>query len=122
MQFESPYMKGRTVMALVADSNADLLGASKAILESDVQGKIFGDMALVEMMQPKHKVTSLQVGAKYTTGKKGDMPAIESFLNTHVYAYYILLGALILGFTYTIYVLLRRYRATRKLGQAQHEE
>lgn len=122
MQFQSPYFTGRTVMALVADNNKDLLRMSETLLDQEVQGRVFGDLVLVEMTQPKPKVTSLQVAAKYTTGKGGDMSAMESFLNTHIYVYYLLLGMLILGFTYTIYVLLKRYRATRKLGQAQKEE
>lgn len=122
MQFESPYFAGRTVMALVADNNKDLLRISETLLDPEVQGRVFGDLVLVEMTQPKPKVTSMQVAAKYTTGKGGDMSAMESFLNTHIYVYYLLLGMLILGFTYTIYILLKRYRATRKLGQAQKEE
>lgn len=122
MQFESPYATGRTVMALVADGNADLLRMSEALLEPEVQGGVFGDLVLVEMTQPKPKTTSLRVGGKYTTGKEGDMSAMESFLNTHIYVYYLLLVGLMLGFTYAIYVLLKRYRATRKLGQAQKEE
>ena len=122
MQFESPYFTGRTAMVLVADNNRDLLHLSEAMLDPVVQGGIIGDLVLIEMTQPKPKVTSLQVAAKYITGKGGDMSAMKSFLNTHIYVYYILLGVLILGFTYTIYVLLKRYRATRKLGQAQNEE
>lgn len=122
MQFESPYQTGRTVMALVADSNADLFHLSEALLDAGVQGQVFGDLALVEMAQPKPKVTSMEVGEKYTTGKMGDISRIESFLNTYPYLYYALMGVLILGFTYTVYILLKRYRATRKLGQAQNKQ
>ncbi len=122
MQFESPYQTGRTVMALIADSGADLLHLSEAMLDAGVQGQIFGDLVLVEMNQPKPKVTSMEVGEKYTTGKMGDVSWIKSFLYTHPYVYYALLCVLILGFTYLIYTLLKRYRATRKLGQAQTKE
>lgn len=122
MQFESPYHTGKTVMALVADSGADVLRLSEAMLDSGVQGQVFGDLVLVEFTQPKPRVTSMQVGEKYTTGKMGDVSRIESFFYAHPNLYYALLGVLILGFTYAIYVLLKRYRATRKLGQAQTKE
>ena len=122
MQFESPFQKGKTVMSLLADNPADLLHLSEAMLDAGVQGQVFGDLTLVEFTQPKLKVTSMVVGEKYTTGKMGNISRIESFLYAHPYIYYLLMGVLILAFAGTIYIMLKRYRATRKLGQPQAEE
>ena len=109
-------------MSLLADNPADLLHLSEAMLDAGVQGQVFGDLTLVEFTQPKLKVTSMVVGEKYTTGKMGNISRIESFLYAHPYIYYLLMGVLILAFAGTIYIMLKRYRATRKLGQPQAEE
>ncbi|MDP1559495.1 MAG: cellulose biosynthesis cyclic di-GMP-binding regulatory protein BcsB, partial [Nitrosomonas sp.] len=120
MQFESPWQIGRTVMTLSADTTADLLRLGETLLDPEVQAQIYGGMVLIEMTQTKPKVTSMNVGAKYTTGKKGDILWIDSFLYAYPYVYYALLGLLILGLAFIIYILLKRYRATRKLGEIQN--
>lgn len=122
MQFESPYQKGRTVMILAAETPATLLNLSEALLDSEVQAQISGDMVLVEMAYPKPKVTSMEVGKKYTSGKKGDVSRIDSFLYAYPYAYYALTGLLILGFALTAYSLLKRFRIRRKLTGMHHEK
>lgn len=122
MQFESPFQVGRTIMTLSADESADLYRLGEALLDPEVQGQIYGDLVLVEMTQPKFKVTSMLVGKTYATGKQGDVSWIDSFLYSYPYAYHALLGLLILGLAFLIFVLLKRYRATRKLGEAQKKE
>jgi hypothetical protein len=122
MQFESPFEVGRTIMTISADYPEDLLLMGEALLDPEVQGQIYGSLTLVEMTQPKFKVTSMMTGETYVTGKQGDMSWIDSFLYTYPYAYYALLGLLVLGLAFVIYVLLKRYRTTRKLGEAQKKE
>ncbi|MEK6708349.1 MAG: cellulose biosynthesis cyclic di-GMP-binding regulatory protein BcsB [Pseudomonadota bacterium] len=122
MQFESPFQVGRTIMTLSADEPADLYRLGEALLDPEVQGQIYGDLVLVEMTQPKFRVTSMMVGKTYATGKQGDVSWIDSFLYAYPYAYHALLGLLILGLAFAVYVLLKRYRATRKLGEAQKKE
>ena len=122
MQFESPFQVGRTIMTLSADDPADLLRLGEALLDPEVQGQIYGDLVLVEMTQPKFKVTSMMVGKTYATGKQGDVSWIDSFLYSYPYVYHALLGLLILGLAFAVYVLLKRYRVTRKLGEAQKKE
>ena len=123
MQFESPYQTGKTIMSLVADNPPDLLRLSEAMLDDGVQGQIFGDLSLVEFVLPKNKVSSMTVNEKkFTTGKMGNISQIESFLYANPYIYYVLMGVLILLFAYAIYIMLKRYRASRKLGQAQTKE
>lgn len=115
MQFESPYQKGKTVMTFSAENDKDLLGLSHALFDHEAEEKIFGDIALIEISHPKPKVSSLEVGDKYITGKNGEISDVDSFLHSYPYVYFVLLGILILGLSYTIYSLLKRYRATRKL-------
>lgn len=119
MQFESPYQKGRTVMSLTAETPSALLGLSEALLDSEVQSQIYGDMVLVELAHAKPKVTSMEIGKKYTSGKKGDISWIDAFLYQYPYAYHTLIGLLLLGSTLVIYNLLRRFRATRKPKNTQ---
>lgn len=121
-QFESPFEVGRTVMTLSADNPADLLRLGKALLDPEIQGQIYGDLVLVEMTQPKLRVTSMLAGKTYATGKQGDVSWIDSFLYSYPYVYHALLVLLVLGLAFTIFVLLKRYRATRKLGEAQKSE
>lgn len=122
MQFESPYQTGRTVMTLSAETDIDLLRLGEVLLDPEVQAQIYGDLVLIEMMQPKPLVTSMEIGPKFTSGKKGDISWIDSFLYVYPYVYHALLGLLILGLTFALYILLKRYRATRKLEGAQNKE
>ncbi len=122
MQFESPYQKGRTVMMLAAETPSALLNLSEALLDPEVQSQIRGDMVLVEMSDPKPKVTSMEVGKKYTSGKKGNISRIDSFLYAYPYAYHALFGLLLLGLTLIIYSLLKRFRATRRQKNTQGQE
>lgn len=122
MQFESPYQKGRTVMMLAAETPSALLNLSEALLDPEVQSQIHGDMVLVEMSDPKPKVTSMEVGKKYTSGKKGNISRIDSFLYAYPYAYHALFGLLLLGMTLIIYSLLKRFRATRRQKNTQDQE
>ena len=116
MQFESPYHKGRTVMTVSAENDEDLLRLSHALFHHEIEEQVFGDIALVEISQQKPKVSSLDVGKKYITGKKGEISGVASFFNSYRYVYFLLSGILIVGLSYLIYSLLKHYRAARKLG------
>ena len=122
MQFESPYQKGRTVMTVSAETPTALLNLSQALLNPEVQSQISGDMVLLEMSPPKPKVTSLEVGKKYTSGKKGDVSRIDSFLYAYPYAYQALLGLLLIISALIVYSMLKRYRTRRKLTNIRNEE
>ncbi len=113
MQFESPWYPGRTVTMLTASRPEDLMAASRAMLTSAVQGQTKGDLMLIETDGVEPKVTSMEAGTPYATGKRGSYSVIESFLYTRPMAYYgfSIAGVLLLGAA--MFFALRRWRAKR---------
>lgn len=113
MEFESLYKRGRSIILLTAESGEDLSLLGDAILEPNVQGRLEGDVALIELTSPKYKVTSMMVGNKYSTGNKGEVSFIDSFLHKYPYVFYVLGVFAILALSMLGYKVLRRYRAKR---------
>jgi len=62
-------------------------------------------------MEPK--VTSLNSGPRYATGKKGSYSAVESFLYTRPLAYYGAIALSLLAFVAALYYVIRRRRAKK---------
>jgi len=107
MEFQSPFKAGRTVFLMTASSKADLVRTSKALLDANVQAKIEGDVALVELNEPDYKVSSFSAGKKYTTGKSGKISAMESFLLSDPRKYYAAVALLILVVGSALYYVLK---------------
>ncbi len=120
MEFESSSETGRTVLVVAAENGNSLLKFSQALLEPEVQVQAEGGLMLVDMGAhfQKPKVYSYKVGESYTTGKEGKVSKLESYLYAHPYLYYALIILLSIGLAFAIYLALRRYRASRKLGRA----
>lgn len=116
MEFESVYKKGRTIILLAAESGDDLLLLGDAILDPNVQGRLKGDAAFIELTSPRYKVTSMAVGKRYTTGDRGEISLIDSFLHEYLYVFYGLVAGLIAVLSISGYWVLRRYRAKRTGG------
>ena len=114
MQFQSPYQAGRSVVMLTASSADDLLATSQLLLTGQVQSQAKGDLVLIEPGTPDPKVTSMDAGARYATGKKGSYSPVESFLYTRPIVYYSVIGAVILALTAALFYVLRRWRAKRR--------
>jgi hypothetical protein len=120
MQFESPLQPGRSVLLFAADDQRDLVRLSEELLDPEIQGQINGDLSLFEFNEPKTKVTSLLVGERYTTGKQGKvdwvdigMDRLDSLLFARKTVFYGLLLVGILGLSWMLYLLIRKYRAKR---------
>ena len=60
------------------------------------------------------QVTSMEVGARYATGKKGTYSPVESFLYTRPIVYYATIVFVLLVFAGSLYYGLRRWRAKRR--------
>lgn len=117
MEFQSPYESGRTALMLTAGLAEDVLAVSEVLLDADVQVKTRGDLVLIEPAHPESKVTAMNVGRQYMTGKDGDFPILESILYTQPLVYYGAIGLIILLLAWTIFQVIRRYRAKhRPLG------
>jgi hypothetical protein len=116
MEFESIYKRGRSILLLTAENSEDLSTLGDAMLEPNVQGRLKGDAALIELTAPKYKVTAMAVGKKYTTGDQGEVSLIDSFLHEYLYVFYGLVAALIVILAMFGYWVLRRYRAKRTGG------
>jgi hypothetical protein len=114
MQFQSPYQAGRSVVMLTAASADDLLATSRMVLTGTVQSQSRGDLVLIETGEKEPKVTAIEAGARYATGKKGTYSPLESFLYTRPIAYYGVIGLSLLLFVSALYFVLKRWRAKRR--------
>lgn len=121
MEFQSPYMKGRSVLLLTASSSKDLLSFSEALLNPGVQASSEGDLVMVRLTEPDYKVSALASGPKYFTGKIGKISTIGMYLYTYPFLYYaaILLVISVAGLIMTFF--LRRYRKRRKQAGTTEE-
>jgi hypothetical protein len=113
MEFESAHKKGRSVVLATAQTEKDLLALADALLTPGIQARMAGDLALVKFDVPGYALTSLTVGKKYSTGNKGNVSIIDSFLYANSYVIYVLIALAILVLSMLGYWLLRRYRAKR---------
>jgi hypothetical protein len=111
MQFESPFESGRTVTVLTASDDKDLLGASLELLRPAVQGQARGNLTLIELASPEAKVTALDTGRYYMTGKDGTATLIESLLFTRPYLHYAVLVVTLMLLSLVVFLLMRRRRA-----------
>ncbi|HEY0664586.1 MAG TPA: cellulose biosynthesis cyclic di-GMP-binding regulatory protein BcsB [Gallionella sp.] len=117
MEFESANQKGRSVVLVTAQTEKDLLTLGDALLEPGILSRISGDMALIKLDVPDYDLTSLSSGKKYSTGDKGDISAVASFLYANKYAVYVLIALSIILLSVIGFWLLRRYRAKRVAGK-----
>lgn len=121
MEFESMYKKGRSVLVFTSKNNEGLAALGDAVLDPGVQGGITGDLAVIDLTNPKYPVTSLQVGNKYSTGNKGNISLLDSFLYANIYVFYGAIAASIVALGLLGHWGLRRYRARRTAGGVQGE-
>lgn len=119
MEFESAHKKGRTVVLATAQTEKDLLALGDALLKPGIQSRMTGDLTLINLDVPDYDLISLTVGKKYSTGNKGNISIIDSFLYANIYVLYGLIALTILVLSMVGYWLLRRYRGKRiKEGQS----
>ena len=114
MEFESANKKGRSVVLATAQTEKDLLALGDALLKPGIQARMTGDLALIKLDVPDYDLTSLAVGKKYSTGNKGNVSIIDSFLYANIYVLYGLIALTILVLSMLGYWLLRRYRGKRE--------
>lgn len=118
-EFQSPYKEGRTVLLITASSTGDLLKFSDAMLEPPVQAASRGDVVLVDLIPPNYRVSALEVGKKFFTGKSGKISKLDFYLHTYPYLYHASLAAVIIVLGLFIFYLLRRYRKKRLRGEKE---
>lgn len=114
MQFQSPFTPGRSVLMLTATRPEDLLLTSQLLLTGEVQAQSKGDLVLIEPGPVEPKVTAMDAGARYATGKKGTYSSVESFLYTRPAVYYSAIAIVLLSLTAALFYVLKRWRAKRR--------
>jgi hypothetical protein len=116
MEFESADKRGRSVVVATAQTETDLLALGDALLSPGVQARIKGDVSLVRLDVPEYDVSSMEVGAKYSTGDKGGISRVDAFLYSNPYVFYGLIGLALVILSLLGFWLARRHRAKR-MGQ-----
>lgn len=112
-QFQSPYRIGRSVVLLSAASSQELFRGAVMMWEPVVQGRIAGDLAILELTSPEFQVASAEMGSKYYVGERGPVSRLSSLLYTYPWLFLGLLVAAFIILAYAIYHLLRRQRRKR---------
>lgn len=99
MEFESPIKRGRSVVLLTAQDDNNLLTLGDALLHPGIQSQLKGDVALIRLNVPDYDLYTMSVGDKYSTGDKGDITVVDSFLYAYPFVRYglIVLTVLLLG-------------------------
>jgi hypothetical protein len=98
---------------LSANTSQEILRGAVMMWEPIVQGRIGGDVSILELPSPEFQVASAELGSKYYIGGKGTGSWLTSILYTYPWLF---LGLLILAFiilTYAIYHLLKKQRRRR---------
>lgn len=121
MEFQSPYMKGRTVIMFTASSSKDLLSFSHALLDPKVQAHSEGDLVMVKLTPPDYKISTIAAGQKYFTGKTGKISMIGTYMYTYPFLYYIAIILVILISGLIMFAFLRRHRKRRRLAGLTEE-
>ena len=112
-QFQSPYQIGRSVVLLSASSSEELFRGAVMMWEPVVQGRIMGDLAVLELSSPEFQVASAEMGSKYYVGERGPVSRLSSLLYTYPWLF---LGLLVVAFiilAYAIHHLLKKQRRKR---------
>ena len=112
-QFQSPFKEFRTVLLLTGESSKDLLEGSGSLWEPSVQGRLHGDLAIVEIREPDFPLTAMAVGSKYYVGEADLLSRLSLWLYNHpgMLLLFLLLALVIL--TAGIYYFLRAFRRRR---------
>lgn len=113
MEFESIYKQGRSILVFTSQNDEGLAALGDAMLDPGVQGGITGDLVVIDLSNSKYPVTSLRVGKPYSTGNKGDISLLDSFLYSNIYVFYGLIATVIILLALLAYWGLRRFRAKR---------
>jgi hypothetical protein len=112
-QFQSPYKIGRSVVLLSAPSSQEVFRGAVMMWEPVVQGRIAGDLAILELASPELQVASAEMGSKYYVGEGRAVSRLSSLLYTYPWLF---LGLLLVAFivlAYAIHHLLRKQRRKR---------
>lgn len=124
MQFSSPFKEGRTATLLTATSDEGMERLGRALLEPKVQGGITGDLVFVDYIEDKFKllkfgdgqdfkVTAMKVGGSYNTGKGGEISAVDFYLSSYPWLYWLLLFSIIFIIAAISFVVMRRRKKRR---------
>lgn len=110
MEFESPFKRGHTVILLTAANTGNIYALSEALIEPTVFGNVTGDLDIILLTPPDYMVKTMSFGAKYLTGKKGEVSGLDAYLFNNTYLYYVLIF-LVLGIpTAVIFAMAKRHK------------
>lgn len=123
-QFESPYQIGRTLTLFAAQTTQGVERLSDALWEFTVQGAARGDLMLVDyVFNPNQferfgdgrdfRVTALQAGKTFYTGKGGDVNPIQFYLDLYPWLFWLALGLSGGALVLVVYILLKRQKERR---------
>lgn len=123
-QFESPYQIGRTVTLFAAKTEDGIKRLANALWEFEVQGAARGDLMLVDyVFNPNQferfgdgrdfRITALQAGKTFYTGKGGDVNPIRFYLSLYPWLYWVILSLSFALLVWVIFIFLKRQRIKR---------
>jgi hypothetical protein len=125
MQFQSPYMEGRTAMIVTATTDEGVLRLVDTLYEPKLQTQAKGDLLIADFSPggPDNKrpggdeprVTAMQAGQTYVTGKGGKISKADFYLSSYPWIYWTAVALAVLLLSVALYFLVKRQQR-RRLG------
>ncbi|NWF53365.1 MAG: cellulose biosynthesis cyclic di-GMP-binding regulatory protein BcsB [Syntrophaceae bacterium] len=112
-QFQSPRQMGRSVLLLSANTSREVLRGALMLWEPVVQGRIGGDVSILELPSPDFQVASGELGSKYYVGDKRAVSRLTAALHTYPWLFLLLLILAFIILAYAFYRLLKKQRKRR---------
>lgn len=124
MQFASPFEEGHAVTLFTATTDEGVERLGNALLDPTVQAVVKGDLVFVEYVINKFnqvkfgngadfKITALNAGTSFVTGKGGNISAVSYYLSSYPWLYWLLISTMILTIAVITYFILRHRRKQR---------
>lgn len=113
MLFQSPSTKGRSVLLLTANNSEEIEKFSQLLLDPSLQCECYGDLVMADLDSVPYKLTSMEIGPRYYSIKKGVLsPRYQSlFIKPWYFLLILFLTILLLGTG--AYILLKRHMIKR---------
>ena len=119
VEFESPEVAGKTVVALTGKNPNQLQSAAKALWDPALQSQLSGEVTLLDITSPKHRALSHPAENQYYVGALTQFSLLDHIAHEYPKTYFFVLALLIILFAWILLILLRRIKK-RRLKTAQH--
>ncbi|MCP3940009.1 MAG: cellulose biosynthesis cyclic di-GMP-binding regulatory protein BcsB [Desulfobacteraceae bacterium] len=113
MEFQSPFNRDRTILALTTHTKADMKKVADSLWKTDFQASLKGDTALIDLVSKNPETFSIKLGSSYYLGKISSIPLLDYYANTYPLWFIGVVLSLCIVLAYFIYRLLKKRKQRR---------